>query len=264
MERPPAVAGSFYESDPSILSENVTDYLDSAELTTTPHSSLRALIVPHAGYIYSGPVAASAYSLLRSGSPRPRRVLLLGPSHFVPLSGHALPSVESFRTPLGSIPIDTSAVSDLSSSFDHVTIDDQPHTREHSLEVQLPFLQAVLEASFTLIPVATGHTTAASTADLIESLWTDSDTLTVISTDLSHYLEYGQARRVDEKTATHIDALDRTDFGPEEACGCHPLNGIVEAARREGLRATRLDLRNSGDTAGPRDRVVGYGAWVIG
>lgn len=221
----------------------------------------KALIVPHAGWIYSGPIAASAYTLLEPLRDTIERVVLLGPSHFVPFEGLALPSHEAFETPLGRVPIDRESMSRLE-DLDFVTTWDRAHAREHSLEVQIPFLQTIL-GEFQLIPIAVGEASAAQVGEVIDRLWGDEHTLIVISSDLSHYESYDRAREIDESTAAAIDSLSRTDIGPYEACGCRPINGMIHAAKRRGLKIRRLDLRNSGDTAGPRDRVVGYGAWAL-
>jgi MEMO1 family protein len=255
-----AVAGTFYPRAPDEVRVALRALLDeagSAESVTRP----KALIVPHAGWIYSGPVAATAYALLRPLRSAIRRVVLLGPSHFVPFRGHALPSTDAFATPLGEIPLDAAGRIDLH-QHDLIVIDDEPHRREHSLEVQLPFLQELLD-DFELLPIAVGDATAVQTAGILDLTWGGPETLILISSDLSHYHDYPTAQTIDEATAEAIDQLSRTDIRPEEACGCHPINGMVETARQRGMRCTRLDLRNSGDTAGPRDQVVGYGAWAL-
>lgn len=259
--RAPAVAGTFYPGDEPSIREMLDDQLAEAREKRPAGLRPRALIVPHAGWIYSGPIAASAYTLLEPLRGTIERVVLLGPSHFVPFEGVALPSHDAFETPLGRIPIDRDAMSRLD-DLDFVATWDQPHSREHSLEVQLPFLQKLL-GEFKLIPIAVGEATAAQVGEVIDRLWGDEHTLIVISSDLSHYEPYDRAREIDETTAAAIDSLSRTDIGPYQACGCRPINGMIHIAKARGLSIRRLDLRNSGDTAGPRDRVVGYGAWEI-
>ncbi len=258
--RKPAVAGSFYPDDEHSIHAMLKDQLAGAR-EFRPGLRPKALIVPHAGWIFSGPIAASAYTLLEPIRDEITRVVLLGPSHYVPFEGVALPSQDHFSTPLGEIPIDRHAFASLE-DLDFVTESDSPHSREHSLEVQLPFLQKIL-GDFMLVPIAVGNATAAQVGEVIDRLWGDEHTLIVISSDLSHYESYERARELDERTAAAIDSLSRTDLGPYDACGCRPINGMIHAAKERGLSITRLDLRNSGDTAGPRDRVVGYGAWAL-
>lgn len=259
--RRPAVAGTFYPGSESSIHEMLDEYLDEARERSTADVRPKALIVPHAGWIYSGPVAASAYVLLEPLRGTIERIVLLGPSHFIPFEGLALTKNDEFATPLGEIPIDIGATSTLG-DLDFVQAWDRPHSREHSLEVQLPFVQKIL-GEFELVPIAVGEASAAQVGEAIERLWGDEGTLILISSDLSHYEEYDRARQIDEQTAGAIDSLSRTDIGPYEACGCRPINGMIHAARAREMTCKRLDLRNSGDTAGPKDRVVGYGAWAL-
>jgi AmmeMemoRadiSam system protein B len=257
--RPAAVAGMFYPGSPAVLDAEVRAYLAQAaprELATPP----KALIVPHAGYVYSGPIAAAAYAQLADTSREIRRVVLLGPAHRVPLSGLALPSADSFATPLGEIEVDRAAVA-CALDLTQVSESARAHALEHSLEVQLPFLQTLLP-SFRLVPFAVGDATTAQVAQVIELLWGGPETLILISSDLSHYHTYDQARTLDRASAATILALSPTlDF--EQACGAVPINGLLSEARRRGLRAELIDLRNSGDTAGDKFRVVGYGSFLF-
>ncbi len=257
--RPPAVAGSFYPSDPRQLRAEVELYLGGDQ----PASGRppKALVAPHAGYVYSGPIAGSAFRALTSGGDRIRRVVLLGPSHFVPFDGLALPAWTSFRTPLGEIAVDVAARAALA-DLPAVVTSDRPHAREHSLEVELPFLQVVL-GDFTLVPLAVGDARPEVVAAALDRLWGGDETLVVVSTDLSHYLDYDSARARDSATSAAIVALDCERIGETDACGRHPLRGMLWAARARGLAAHEIDLRNSGDTAGGRDRVVGYGAFAL-
>jgi MEMO1 family protein len=259
--RPPAVAGSFYPAPADRLLSAVDRYV--AQATPPPvHGRLRALVAPHAGYVYSGPIAGSAYALLAGVSPPPRRVVLLGPSHYVDFPGLALPEAGGLETPLGVVRVDALAAQ-LPSRFAQVRRWERAHQREHSLEVQLPFLQRVLLGGFTLLPFAVGRATPPEVADVIEYAWELPDTLVVVSTDLSHYLPAAEARSVDTRTARHIVAEAFEALGPELACGYHPLSGLLLAARRRGFSVELLDLRNSGDTAGEPERVVGYGAFAV-
>lgn len=257
--RPPAVAGAFYPGDASRLAAEVDRMLAGAQSSGGP--APKALVVPHAGYIYSGPIAASAYARLRASAPRVRRVVLLGPAHFVPLRGLALPEAQALATPLGQIPVDEAGAR-LAAKFPAVSESRLAHLREHSLEVQLPFLQRVL-GDFTLVPLVVGHVDAQTTADIIDALWGGDETLVLVSSDLSHYLPYDMAREVDQTTAQRILALDAEGIEGDQACGAYPLRGLLLAARRRGLAVRQLDLRNSGDTAGDKDQVVGYGAFAF-
>jgi len=259
--RPAAVAGSFYPAEPALLARQVSDHLGAARAAPMTFAP-KALVAPHAGYRYSGPVAGSAFRPLAEKRDAIRRVVLLGPSHFVPLRGAALPSVESFETPLGTIPIDTAA-HELLGAHSAVAIDDRPHAREHSLEVELPFLQTVL-AEFSLVPLALGDASPGIVAELLELVWGGAETLVVVSTDLSHYLAYAEAARRDRETAGAIVALAADRIGDEDACGRVPLRGLLVTAKRRGLAAVEIDLRSSGDTAGGREEVVGYGAFALG
>lgn len=254
--RPAAVAGMFYPESAAALAQEVGQMLAAAPALPALHP--KAIIVPHAGYIYSGPVAASIYAPLERLRGTVRRVVLLGPTHRVAVDGLALPASAAFSTPLGIIPIDGPAVEAIR-GLPQVVISDAAHALEHSLEVQLPFLQTVLD-EFSLLPLAVGRATAAEVAEVLECLWGGDETLIVISSDLSHYLPYDTARNTDAATARHIVALD-PHIDHQQACGATPVNGLLLAARRHGLEARLIDLRNSGDTAGDRSRVVGYGAF---
>lgn len=260
--RAAAVAGSFYPSDPAQLRAIVESMLEQARTAgDEPSKPPKAIITPHAGYIYSGPTAAHAYLQLSGGRASIRRVILLGPSHFVPLRGLALPRSSAFETPLGLVPMDPAAEARLR-ELAQVSISDAPHAREHSLEVQLPFLQVVLD-EFELVPLVVGESPGSETGAVLDQFWGGEETVIVISTDLSHYHDYDTARGIDQRTAEAIETLSTAEIQPEQACGCRPLNGMIDAARRHGLTPSRLDLRSSGDTAGPRDAVVGYGAWAL-
>jgi AmmeMemoRadiSam system protein B len=256
--RPAAVAGMFYPGSSSALARDLQQMLSH----TPPASGLRpkAIIAPHAGYVYSGPVAASVYAPLADLRESIRRVILLGPTHRVAVDGLALPSSRAFATPLGVVQLDQEAMASIE-PLPQVIVSDAAHALEHSLEVQLPFLQTVL-SGFTLLPLAVGRASAAEVAEVLECLWGGDETLIVISSDLSHYLPYALARETDSNTARHIVALD-AHLDHQQACGATPVNGLLLAARRHGLQAQLLDLRNSGDTAGDRSRVVGYGAFCF-
>ncbi|EXJ14549.1 AmmeMemoRadiSam system protein B [Imhoffiella purpurea] len=256
--RQPAVADRFYPGDVAELEGMLDAYLSSAEVHAPPP---KALIVPHAGYLYSGPVAASAYATLAPVSRILSRVVLLGPSHRVPLHGIATSLATAFATPLGLVQIDREAV-ERALRLAQVRPMEAAHALEHSLEVQLPFLQRVLD-DFKLAPFVVGETSAEAVAKLLERLWGGPETLIVVSSDLSHYLDYDSANQIDRLTSAAIESLSPDDIGPDHACGRYPLRGLLVLARRLGLKVQRLDLRNSGDTAGTRDQVVGYGAYAL-
>ncbi|HVS27566.1 MAG TPA: AmmeMemoRadiSam system protein B [Burkholderiales bacterium] len=252
--RSPAVAGSFYPRQASELSATVAALLESVELDGQAELP-KALIAPHAGYIYSGPVAASAYARLKGLCGGIRRVVLLGPAHRVYVEGLALPSAVRFATPLGTVPLDAEAMRQIR-ALPQVVEGDEAHRLEHSLEVHLPFLQKLL-GDFSLVPLVVGDAASEDVAQVLEMLWGGKETLVVISSDLSHYLPYGAAQQADQDTVSAILAL-RGALTPEQACGCMPVNGFLCAARRRALTPRLLDARNSGDTAGDKNRVVGY------
>ena len=255
--RPPAVAGLFYAGERRLLEASVAELLGAV---TSPAGILpKALIAPHAGYVYSGPVAAQAFATLREGARSINRVVLIGPAHFVPLRGIAAPTVDAFETPLGRVGVDRHA---LSAIADAVVEADAPHAPEHSLEVELPFLQTLLP-SFTVVPLVIGDARAPDVAEVLRRLWGGPETLIVISSDLSHYHDYDTARRLDAATAAAIERGDWESLGPNQACGFLAVAGLLVEASRRRLAPTRLALCNSGDTAGGRDRVVGYGAWMV-
>jgi AmmeMemoRadiSam system protein B len=256
--REPAVAGSFYPSDADQLRQDVERLLHKADIRSV--MAPKAMIVPHAGYVYSGPVAAAAYRLLEPLRKSIRRVALFGPAHRVYLDGMAIPASESFATPLGSVPLDAEAIQKIS-DLPGVCVSDQAHAQEHSLEVQLPFLQLTLDA-FRLVPVVVGQCGSEQVARVIDTLWGGAETLILISSDLSHYLPYEDARRVDAATNKRIHTKASTLTG-EEACGAHAVNGLMRAQHCKDLDVETIDLRNSGDTAGDKARVVGYGAFIL-
>jgi AmmeMemoRadiSam system protein B/AmmeMemoRadiSam system protein A len=258
--RPAAVAGMFYPGPAQQLATEVAALLDGVEQHEPRLDFPKALIVPHAGYIYSGPVAAAAYDAIAPGRGIIRRVVLMGPVHRVPVRGLALPGCDAFDTPLGRVPIDGEALA-LLDGLPQVVTSAAAHAQEHSLEVQLPFLQRVL-GNFALLPLAVGDARPEEVAAVLERLWGGRETLFVLSTDLSHYHPYEEARRIDGATVARIARLDH-DLTHAEACGATPLNGLLQAAKRRGLRAQRLTACNSGDTAGGKGRVVGYCAFAL-
>jgi AmmeMemoRadiSam system protein B len=279
--RPAAVAGLFYPDDPVALRSTVASLLAARSrgaAGTPARRPPKAVIAPHAGYSYSGPIAASAFTALAPGAadaasaasaastagdataPEVRRVVLLGPSHQVPLRGLGLPGAEGFATPLGMVPVDLEAAAAVE-RLPQVAVRPDAHQAEHSLEVELPFLQVVL-GPFELLPLVVGQAGAEEVAEVLELVWGGDDTVLVISSDLSHYLPAEAAESMDRETAAQILAL----AGPltsRQACGAVPINGLLAAARRQGLVPRQLDLRHSGDTSGDRTRVVGYGAWAF-
>lgn len=256
--RSPAVAGMFYPDSAVLLNQEVQDFLAGARVAST--AMPKALIVPHAGYVYSGAIAASAYACLAAARSRIRRVVLLGPTHRVAIRGLALPAASAFDTPLGRVPLDL-ALEEKLLALPQVQQSAAAHAQEHSLEVQLPFLQLALD-HFTLLPLAVGMASAEEVAEVLDCAWGGDETLILISSDLSHYHPYLQAQQMDQETARQILALQAL-ADHQQACGATPVNGLLLCARRRGLNAQLLDLRNSGDTAGDRARVVGYGAFAF-
>lgn len=256
--RQSAVAGTFYPDNPAILQETLSSYLEGVENATQVP---KAIIVPHAGYIYSGEIAASAYARLKAGADEIKRVVIVAPSHRIAFKGLALSHAEFFSTPLGNIPVDMSAIQMLL-TLPFVGYLDEAHTFEHSLEVQLPFLQTVLK-EFKLVPVVAGDASAAQVSQALALFYDDAATLIVISSDLSHYHNYQTAQELDADTTRKIENLEYEQLNYESACGLVGVRGLMALARDKSLHIKTIDLRNSGDTAGDKSRVVGYGAYVI-
>jgi MEMO1 family protein len=279
--RRPAVAGRFYPGQEHELRREVEEFLGEAagkssvpgsgEPDSRPGSHAesvepsarrpKALIAPHAGYVYSGPVAASGYALLRPLKGSVQRVVLLGPAHRWPFQGLAVSSAAGFETPLGRVPLDHEAIG-RALVLPQVVVLDEAHEGEHSLEVHLPFLQMIL-GDFTLVPLVVGDAAPEEVAEVLRLLWGGPETLVVVSSDLSHYLPYSQAVEVDELTARAIEALRPEEIREDQACGTTPMGGLLLVAREKGLQVERVDLRNSGDTAGSRSQVVGYGSFLF-
>lgn len=257
--RRPSVAGLFYPADPQSLHRNIEHYLHDVD--RLPARRPKAIVSPHAGYIYSGPVAAFGYAAVRPYAKEIRRVVLLAPAHRLPFRGLAVPSSEVFRTPLGDIVIDEKGV-ETARQQTGVQLLDRAFDDEHAIEVQLPFLQQVLE-EFSLVPIVVGMAEDEEVAGVLGALWGGDETLIVISSDLSHYLDYDTARHHDQQTRRAIEEMRPDALGGHDACGYLPLRGLLKVALDRGLRVETLDMRNSGDTAGPRDRVVGYGSYAV-
>lgn len=255
--RSSAVAGTFYPGDATQLSHDVEQMLED---TATDDHCPKAIIAPHAGYVYSGPIAARLYARVKNAADTITRVVLLGPSHRVGFQGIAASSADMFRTPLGDIPLDKEAIKQIIGLPNTVYLD-QAHEQEHSLEVHLPFLQSTLQ-NFHLVPLVVGDAQPEDVARVLDVLWGGKETLIVISSDLSHFKPYNDAQIMDRATSQQIEAL-RDDIKGDQACGCKPINGLLYLARSRKLTVHAIDIRNSGDTAGTKDRVVGYGAFVV-
>jgi AmmeMemoRadiSam system protein B len=272
--RPPAVAGLFYPDDPHELDTVVRRSLAAAEAAMTdrragdgapdPSPPPHAVVAPHAGYVYSGAVAASAYARVLPRRSEITRVVLLGPNHRVPLRSMAVPSVDALATPLGLVPVDVEA-RDLIVGHPQVVVDDRPDADEHSLEVHLPFLQVALGEGWSVLPIVVGQVPPEAVADVLELLWGGPETLVVVSTDLSHYHDDATARSLDADTAATVVARRWSGVAPDRACGAYPLRGLLLEAERRDLAVELVDLRTSADTAvGDPRRVVGYGAFTVG
>jgi MEMO1 family protein len=257
--RPSAVAGQFYPGHADRLRKQVLDLL--ANIATPVKNTPKALIAPHAGYIYSGATAAAAFATLRNSARTVTRVVLIGPAHYVPVRGIAASTADAFETPLGRVPVDASALKTIT-GMPVVIQNDDAHAPEHALEVELPFLQILLD-SFGVVPLLAGDATPEQIAKVMLALWGGPETLIVVSSDLSHYHDYETARRLDAATAALIEHGDWASLGPDRACGSRAVAGLLLETGRRGLQTRRLSLCNSGDTAGSRDRVVGYGAWMF-
>lgn len=256
LTRQPAVAGMFYPEDPRELQAMLLDLLATADKNLPIP---KAIIAPHAGYIYSGPIAANAFACLTQATTQIQRVILLGPAHRHPFHGIAAPEADSFATPLGQIKVDQQAIIDAAKTTD-INYLEIAHAQEHCLEVQLPFLQLLLK-NFTIVPLLTGQTTSANIAQTIKQLWGGKETLIIISSDLSHYHDYKTAQQLDKKAAQAIVNLKPNELDDEQACGNLPINGLLEVAIEKKLTTKLIDLRNSGDTTSNKDQVVGYGAF---
>lgn len=257
--RRPAVAGSFYPTSARALDRMVDGFLSEAKPSSRPDP--KAVIAPHAGFIYSGPIAGSAFRPWVNEANTIRRVILLGPSHCVYFNGLALPNATKFATPFGDVAVDIEAVKQLQ-ALPKVQVFDPAHEQEHCLEVELPFLQRTLK-EFQIVPLVVGEASDDEIREVIDLLWGGPETRIVISSDLSHYHSYDAARRLDRTTADNIEAHLPDTLTGNHACGYRPIRGLLRAAEAHGLCAETTDLRNSGDTAGPRDRVVGYGAFLF-
>lgn len=258
--REPAVAGRFYPADPDTLRATVDALLAEAPAPPPDAPVPRAVIVPHAGYVYSGSTAALAYARVARGRGTIRRVVVVGPTHRVAVRGVALPGADAFRTPLGEVTVPHAWAQERLADVPAACVEPETHRQEHSVEVQLPFLQRVLD-DVGVVPLLAGDALGEEVADVLEALW-DDETLVVISSDLSHYRTYDEARRIDAGTIAQITALD-APLDHLQACGATPVNGLLVAARRRGLRPTLLGACSSGDTAGDRSRVVGYCAFAF-
>jgi MEMO1 family protein len=257
--REPIFSGSFYSSDPGQLNRMVKDFVSAAEVPGDV--TAKAIIAPHAGYIYSGVVAGSAFARFERDREAIKKIVLLGPSHQVSFEGIALSQAGAFRTPLGAVPIDKEAIDQIC-ALPQVRFLEAAHEHEHSLEVELPFLQAVL-GEFTIVPLIVGRATDQEISEVIEKLWGGRETRIVVSSDLSHYQDYKTARQIDQETARSIEEFSGERIGSRQACGYLPIRGLLRSTRHHALKGQTVDLRNSGDTAGRRDRVVGYGAFAF-
>jgi AmmeMemoRadiSam system protein B len=256
--RSPAAAGSFYPGSTDRLALTVDALLEEARVIEIPRPP-RAIVVPHAGYQYAGRVAATGYATAaRAGVPM-ERVVLLGPAHFVLLRGIAVPAVDAWRTPLGEVAIDAGLRAAALGAG--AVADDGPHAPEHSLEVQLPWLQRLTDGRARVLPVAVGSAVPGAVADFLAAVTAD---LVVVSTDLSHYRSDDNARRIDAATLRLVVALSPAAIDDDAACGVYALRGVCAWAARLGLSIERLDYRTSADAGGSRRAVVGYAALAIG
>ncbi|MCP5521767.1 MAG: AmmeMemoRadiSam system protein B [Verrucomicrobiales bacterium] len=257
--RPAVQAGRFYPAAPETLRRQVAQFLADARPPAVP--APKAFILPHAGYPYSGPVAGTGYSLLARERGRIRRVILLGPAHYVPVNGMAVSGMQAFDSPLGRVRLDEDSRCRVL-TVPGVEVNDDAHAPEHSLEVHLPFLQVALD-DFVLVPILVGRARVEEVMEVLEALGNGPETCTIVSSDLSHFHDHPTASALDAATAERIVGLDGDDLTGEDACGCRAIRGLLWLAREHGMACTLLDLRNSGDTAGDRRRVVGYGAFAF-
>jgi MEMO1 family protein len=257
--RPAAAAGQFYARDPDRLARDVQNFIEAARPYHGPRA--KALIAPHAGYVYSGRIAGAAFAAVRQAAATVTRAVVIGPAHYVPFRGIALSTASAFETPLGRVPVDPAASAALA-DLPFVHAHDAAHAPEHALEVELPFLQALMR-DFLFVPLVVGDAEPQEVSEVLGRLWGNDETLIVISSDLSHYHDYATAQRLDAATAHTIEQGEWDRLGPQNACGFLPIAGLLPEAARRNLQARRLALANSGDSAGERARVVGYGAWAF-
>lgn len=258
--RQPAVAGLFYPADPGRLREMANEFLETAVPPATPLNP-KAIIAPHAGYIYSGPIAGSAFKPWQGQMDNVTRILLIGPAHTMAITGLAGVSASAMRTPLGDVLVDEEGMKMLR-PLPQVQIHDGAHSREHCLEVMLPFLQLIAPQA-KIVPLVVGQGHGREVAEVLQILWGGPETRIVISSDLSHYYDYHTAKKLDAATAQAVETLQPEELSSESACGRIPIQGLLYQARAHHLNAHTVDLRNSGDTAGSHDRVVGYGAFLF-
>jgi hypothetical protein len=261
--RYPAVAGQFYPGEAEQLKRSVEKYLAAAvrvaDNVRANEQPPKAIIAPHAGYIYSGPIAGTAFSYLAQANGDVKRAVLMGPAHWAATRGLATSAADAFATPLGRIAVDRDSNQAIE-SLKQVSVFEKAHTREHCLEVQLPFLQ-MLFSDIEIVPLVVGDASPTEVAEVLEDLWGGPETIVVVSSDLSHYHDYATATKLDRETSERIEAFQMVSEG--QACGRKAINGLLHLAKQRRMRVKTVDLRNSGDTAGPRDRVVGYGAYVF-
>lgn len=255
--RYPAVAGQFYPGEARRLKEAVDKYLSDSSIES--EKPPKAIVAPHAGYIYSGPIAGTAFKYLSTTNGNVRKVVLIGPAHTAATRGLAASAARAFATPLGNVPVDRQSIKAIE-SLEQVEVYERAHSQEHCLEVQLPFLQRIF-SDFEIVPLVVGEATTDEVAEVLDRLWGGDETVVVISSDLSHYHDYATARRLDRQTSDNIEDLQPVLEG--QACGRRAINGLLQLAKRRKMKVKTVDLRNSGDTAGPRDRVVGYGAYIF-
>jgi AmmeMemoRadiSam system protein B len=251
----------FYSDKPQELAVAVRSYVVDAAPPAAAKPP-KAVIAPHAGYIYSGPIAGTAYAALAPRGKEIERVILVGPSHRVGFPGVAASSAGSFETPLGPVAVDREAVT-LLLKEGRAREFEPAHENEHSLEVQLPFLKQVCPNA-RIVPLLAGDDDWRAVENVLALLWGEDETAVVVSSDLSHYHDYTTAQQLDKDTARTVERLAAGEVGFEQACGATGINGLLSVLAQKGLGCATLDLRNSGDTAGPRNRVVGYGAFAAG
>lgn len=252
-----AVAGYFYPSNKEILIKQIKNFLENATLkfNYTPY----ALICPHAGYVYSGPIAGFSYKTLLPNKKNYKNIIILGPSHFEYVNGIAYISAEYFETPLGNAKVDLETLEKIK-KLDFLVQNEDAHKKEHSIEVQIPFIQYIFQNDIPILPLAFGKISPEKIKILLETIW-NPETLIIISSDLSHYYDYDTAKKLDKQTSDAILNLDSDAIQYEQACGRIGIQGLLMFAKEKNWKAYLLDLRNSGDTSGSKTQVVGYGAW---
>ena len=253
------VAGMFYPGEEASLRQMVDGFIQKAlSFDLRP----RAIIAPHAGYIYSGSIAGTAYKTIAAVRDQIENVIIMSPAHRFYLRGIALHMADAFATPLGNIPVNIGIVKKIK-QFSSVQWEERSFIQEHGLETHLPFIQRAFKPGIKIVPMIVGECQESEVAEILESVWEDPRNFVIISSDLSHFHSYADAKKLDRNTVDLIQNLDSQSLDTEFACGHYPICGLLNLARNRKLKIKALDIRSSGDTAGSKESVVGYGSFAV-